>query len=91
MRATRLCKSTTLDVICAGDWKVLIEMMETHIRSVASRPDRIHHRVDVFTGVSRIWEIDGNAQMLDLVCFGQICAAWKLQIEKNNVERNVIL
>lgn len=37
---------------------VLIEMMETHIRSVASRPDRIHHRVDVFTGVSRIWEID---------------------------------
>lgn len=37
-----------------GDWRVLIEMMETHIRSVASRPNRIHHRVDVLAGVSRI-------------------------------------
>lgn len=66
MRATRLREGKTLDVISTGrGWRVLIEMMETHIRSVASGPDRIHHRVDVFTGVSRIWGIDSNTQMLE--------------------------
>lgn len=32
-----------------------MNLFDTHVGSVASWSDGIHHRIDVFTGVSRIW------------------------------------
>lgn len=32
-----------------------INLFEAHVGSVASWSDRIHHRINVFTGVGRIW------------------------------------